>query len=478
MAEGAGAPLSGGTDLGFSIREFVGHLSPEKREIIAAPARFIPPKWRYGKSFTKTEQEIATSRSDPAWSQQEINRRLTQTLTMAGNSPYYSREENFRSLSAEEISTEPREAIKKLPIITRSDVTQNFREMLVVDESQVEMSGTSGTSGQPVLFFLDRNRGAREWAFIVDAWSATGYKLGDWRAFFRGIDLPHNRTHFAMPSIGELVIRIQSIEPDTIDFFWKKITERKIRYLHGYASALLFVARVLEDAPGDTSWRHEIRGIFPASEQFTRSQEEILRRVFPNAQIAVFYGMSEKIVCAWMDGDHVYHSYPTYGYVELLNPDGSHVEPGERGRVISTSMDGRGQPLLRYDTGDSAEFVRVDANGSVVFKDILSRRGREGIVRSDGELFATTPFLVHGDEFSCVYRFRIRQEVPGKAVLVVQPSRTATREELDNFYRIMVRRTQNQVDLDLELVDELPATVNGKSTLLDQRIPDAPSTWA
>lgn len=42
----------------------------------------------------------------------------------------------------------------------------------------------------------------------------------------------------------------------------------------------------------------------------------------------------------------------------------------------------------------------------------------------------------------------------------------------------MVRRTQNQVKLDLELVDDLPATVNGKSTLLDQRIPDAPTTWA
>lgn len=463
----------------FSVREFVGHLSPGKREIIAAPARFLPPKFRYGPAYERTEREINKARTVPSWSLQEIDKRLIETMLMAKDAPYYSRAASYNMLDKVlDGSRKPVEVLKELPILSRADVSQNYREMLAVNEAQVEVSGSSGTSGEPILFFLDRNRGAREWAFIVDAWSKTGYQLGDWRAFFRGTDLPNNRSHFAMPSIGELLIRIQSVEAETIDFFWTEITRRKIHYLHGYASALLFVARVLEESSSDTSWRHQIRGLFPASEQFTKGQEEVLRRVFPNAKIAVFYGLSEKTACAWMDDDHVYHSYPTYGYVELVNPDGSHVNPGERGRVVTTSLDGRGQPMLRYDTGDSAEFIRVDKNGSVVFREILSRRGREGLVRTDGELFPTTSFLLHSEDFSCVYRFRIRQEVPGEAVLVVQPSKTATEEAVESFYQAMVRRTQNQVKLDLELVDDLPATVNGKSTLLDQRIPDAPTTWA
>ena len=454
-------------------------MSPGKREIIAAPARFLPPKFRYGPAYEKTEREIRKARTVPSWSQEEIDRRLKQTMSMAMDAPYYRGNESYGVLgTVVDGATSPREALAQLPILSRADVSQNYRKMLAVSEANVEVSGSSGTSGEPIIFFLDRNRGAREWAFIVDAWSGTGYQLGDWRAFFRGTDLPNHRDLFAMPSIGELRIRIQAVEVETILSLWKEISKRKIKYLHGYASALLFVARVLEEAPGDTSWRHQIRGIFPASEQFTKGQEEVLQRVFPNAEIAVFYGLSEKTACAWMDEEHTYHSYPTYGYVELVNPDGSHVSPGERGRVVSTSLDGRGQPLLRYDTGDSAELVRVDANGSVAFKEILSRRGREGLVRADGELYSTTSFLLHSEDFSCVYRFRIRQEVPGQAVLVVQPSKTATQEALDNFYQTMVRRTENQVSLDLELVADLPPTVNGKSTLLDQRIPDAPTTWA
>ncbi len=463
----------------FSVREFVGHLSPGKREIIAAPARFLPPRLRYGPTYEKTEREINKAHTVASWSLQEIDRRLKQTMLMAKGAPYYSENDSYRVLDQVlDGSKQPVDALKELPILSRAEVSQSYRQMLAVNEAQVEVSGSSGTSGEPILFFLDRKRGAREWAFIVDAWSKTGYQLGDWRAFFRGTDLPNNRSHFAMPSIGELLIRIQSVEAETIDFFWTEITRRKIHYLHGYASALLLVARLLEESTSDTSWRHQIRGLFPASEQFTKGQEEVLRRVFPNAKISVFYGLSEKTVCAWMDGGHVYHSYPTYGYVELVNRDGSHVSPGERGRIVTTSLDCRGQPMLRYDTGDSAEFIRVDDNGSVVFKDILSRRGREGLVRADGELYATTSFLLHSEDFSCVYRYRIRQEVPGEAVLMVQPSKTATEEAVESFYQAMVRRTQNQVKLDLELVDDLPATVNGKFTLLDQRIPDAPTTWA
>ena len=44
---------------------------------------------------------------------------------------------------------------------------------------------------------------------------------------------------------------------------------------------------------------------------------------------------------------------------------------------------------------------------------------------------------------------------------------------LRNIYDGLVTRTP-----DMEIVPELPATTNGKFTLLDQRIPDAPTTWA
>ncbi|RLP59930.1 phenylacetate--CoA ligase family protein [Kocuria rhizophila] len=462
-----------------SIREFVGHMPVQQRELLAAPVRLVPPTMRYGPVYEATRREILKARSTPWWARVTVDQRLLDTMRTASQAPYFARDARYGPVaSALQGELTAREALRRLPIMTRQDLSQNYRDMLAVDESQVELSASSGTSGEPIFFLLNRNRGAREWAFVVDAWSSTGYKLGDWRVFFRGVELPGRRTHLVMRTVGEILVRVAAVGPETSQELWELICKHRVRYLHGSPSTLTYLARIVDHAEFDTSWRQEIQGILPVSEQFTPAQEEHLRAAFPNARISVFYGLSEKTVLARMDDDHVYHPYPTYGHVELLDPRGRPVPEGERGRIVTTTLDGRGMPLLRYDTGDSAQLVGHDAIGTPLFRDILARRGREGLVRTDGELFPTTSFTAHGSELACVYRFRLRQDVPGRATLQVQPVPGARREDLEAFHQLMCRRAENQVDLDLEIVAELPASANGKFSLLDQRIPDAPTTWA
>lgn len=462
-----------------SIREFVGHLPAEQRELLAAPARLLPPRILYGRPYEATRREIRKARTMPWWSGREVAERLGDTLATAYRAPYYGQRSPYRVLERVARGHVPaEEALRMLPILTRQDITEHGRDMLVVDESRVQISGSSGTSGEPVRFYLDRNRGAREWAYVMDAWSASGYELGQWRAVFRGQTLARGRSYRVMPSVRELMIRVQAVRPDAMESLWAQISARRIRYLHGYASSLVDVAMLLKDARFDTSWRHEIRGVFPVSEQFTEAQEKILGDVFPNAGIVVFYGLSEKTAFARQDGDRLYHSYPLYGHVELVDPRGVPVGPGERGRLVTTSLDGRGMPLVRYDTGDSAEFVRADPDGSVVFKDILSRRGREGLVRTDGSLFSVTSYGFDGAEFPLIRKFAFRQDVPGRATLRVQPARAARTADIDDFLREMRIRGQGQIELDLEVMDSLEPSANGKAVMVDQRIPGAPTTWA
>lgn len=462
-----------------SLREFVAHMPVEQRELLAAPVRLVPPRLRYGPVYEATRREILKARTTPWWARMIVEERLTAAMRTAGQAPYFAGDDRYRPLKGVLDSTLPvREVLQRLPIMTRRDLSENYRDMLAVDDSEVELSASSGTSGEPIFFLMNRNRGAREWAFVVDAWSSTGYRLGDWRMFFRGVELPGDRPYMVMRTVGEIVVRVAAVGPESLGEHWGLIRKHRIKYLHGSPSTLTYLARLLDDAEFDTSWCEEIRGLLPVSEQFTEAQEEILRGVFPNATISVFYGLSEKTVLARMDEEHIYHPYPTYGHVELVDPAGAPVAVGERGRIVTTSLDGRGMPLLRYDTGDSGLLVGHDDAGTPLFRDILARRGREGLVRADGSLFATTSLTAHGEELECVYRFKLRQEVPGRATLLVQPAAGARREDLENFHRLMSGRAENQVELDLEVVAELPSAVNGKFTLLDQQIPDAPTTWA
>lgn len=461
-----------------SIREQVAHLPAARREQVAGMVRMVPPRLRYGPVHRRAQRDLRKARTVPWWGRQEQERRLGELLEIAARSDYYGSTPGYESLTTPGLS--PFQRLAGLPILTRQELSENSVRMLTVPEDRVEMTASSGTSGDPIIFRLDRERGAAEWAYVHDIWNRrTGYGLNDWRLFLRGAaDLPGGADHFVQRATGELVLRVQALSPERIREQWQWVRQRRIRYLHGYPSALSYLARLVESELPEDDWRHEIRGILAVSEEYTPGQEETFARVFPQARTASFYGLSERTCFAGMDAQRVYHPEPLYGITELVREDGSAAQPGERGRIVTTSLMMRGQPFLRYDTGDSAECVAVDRWGRPSFREIRSRRGREGLIRADGTLFPTTSLNVHGHQFLCVRRFRFRQDEPGRAVLLLEPAAGAQPAELADFHAAMVRRTAGQVELGLEIVEHLGTPPNGKDRIVDQRVPGIATSWA
>lgn len=428
-----------------SLRESIAHLPAGRRERFAPIVRAVPPSLRYGPVFKATVREIRKARTVPSWGARERERRLAELLDDAAGTDYYGSTPGYDALR--ETAAPAFERLSRLPVLTRQALSENSLRMLTVPRDRVQLTATSGTSGDPILFHLDRERGAAEWAYVYDAWHrATGYELDDWRLFLRGAaELPDDADHHLQRVTGELILRVQALSPERIREHWGWVRER---------------------------------GILAVSEEYTPGEHEILRRVFPHAGISNFYGLSERTCFAPMDPGGTFRPAPLYGITELLDEDGRPVGPGERGRLVTTGLMIRGQPFLRYDTGDSAERVGTDPWGQPTFREIRSRRGREGLIRADGSLFATTSLNVHGHQFLCVRRFRFRQDVPGHATLRVEPSSTATDEALQEFYGVMRHRTAGQVELGLELVDRLEIPPGGKDRIVDQNVEGITATWA
>ncbi|MDO4255470.1 MAG: phenylacetate--CoA ligase family protein [Kocuria sp.] len=467
----------------MSVRERIAHLPAEQREKFATLVRAIPAPLRYGPVYRKTRQDIRKAETTPFWGQQERRRLLEKVLKAAAQTSYYGKNPDYRALQTfgKNVDKDPFAVLSELPILTRAALSENTKDMIVPSvASKVELVASSGTSGSPILFHLDKARGASEWGYVQNTWErTTGYQLGEWRLFLRGaVEFDQSADYMVQAATGEVVLRIQALSPERIHEHWKLVTDRKIRYLHGYPASIDYMARLLETHCPDDTWRYQIKGILTVSEEFTVAQAETFGRVFPNAVVSNFYGLSERTVFAPMDGDWVFHPEPLYGVTEVVREDGSAVGVGERGRIVTTGLRLRGHPFVRYDTGDSAEVVGFNVWGDPLFRDIKARRGREGLVRRDGTLFPTTPLNVHGHQFLCVNRFRFRQDEPGKAVLMIEPSAQATRDELDDFYTTMIGRTKDQVELGLEIVDRLQVPPSGKSRLVDQNIPNVATTWA
>lgn len=461
----------------MSLRETIAHMPPEQRERIAGLARYVPAGIRFGPVFRQTQRDIRKAWTVPAWGREERDRRLRSLLDAAAETGYYGAAPGYEALHDTQLS--PRQRLGRLPMLTRQSVTENHGGMLTVPEQQLERVATSGTSGEPIVFWLDRSRGASEWAYVLSAWERrTGYQADDWRLRLRGAELPGGADWFVQGSTGEVVLRVQALRPELIREHWQLALQRGIQYLHGMPSALTYMARLLETELPEDEWRHSIRGIFTVSEEFTQAQAEVLERVFPQARVANFYGLSERTAFAVMDDGGQFHPEPLYGVVELVDEQGQAVEVGARGRIITTGLRLTGQPFLRYDTGDSALRTGTDPWGQPIFREIRSRRRREGLICDDGSFLPAAILGVHSMEVLAARRFRFRQYEPGRVTFLVEPASGATDAQIKHLHTAMAAVVGDRIDLELEVVERLETPANGKERLVDQRIPGVSSTWA
>lgn len=461
----------------MSLRETIAHLPPEQRERVAGLARHIPAGIRFGPVFRQTQRDIRKAWSVPSWGREERDRRLGRMLDATAGTGYYGSAAGYEALHDRDLP--PMQRLQRLPILTRGTLSEHSDRMLTLPERQMEKVSTSGTSGEPIVFWLDRARGASEWAYVLDAWHrATGYQPDDWRFRLRGAELPGGAQSFVQGSTSEVVLRVQALSPEGIREQWSLASDRGIRFLHGYPSALAYLARLLETELPEDPWPAEIQGLFTVSEELTAAQVDILKRVFPRARVANFYGLSERTVFALMGDDGVFRSAPLYGVTELLDEQGRAVEVGARGRIITTGLRLSGQPFLRYDTGDSALRVGTDAWGQPTFREIRSRRGREGLISDDGSLLPITAVGIHGTEVLAARRFRFRQSAPGQAEFIVEPASGASDAEVRRLHRAMAAAIGPGIELELTVVEHLEASSNGKERLVEQNIPGAIATWA
>jgi phenylacetate-CoA ligase len=341
---------------------------------------------------------------------------------------------------------------------------------------ELDTGSSGGSSGTPAKFYLDRNRSPIEYAFVHDAWSRAGFRAGNPRCVFRGLELSNaDPAHMEYePALAELRCSVFHLTDATMHGYYEAIVTRKIRFIHGYPSAIaIFAAFLVRTGRAPLP---QIAGVFPTSERFDSAQQEIVRQAFAHASLVPFYGLSEKVAFASAQGDDpdVFGFEPLYGFTELLDEhDAPVVTPGVSGRIVSTGLLFPGMPLIRYDTGDSAELVALpDAtNGRrLTVRDIRPKHATEYLIGRSGSLIAVKGMIsnLQGTAYG-VQEYQFYQDTPGEAVVRLVPlSRGAT--DFSHYRDLLNRKLAGELHVAVEIVDRIAMTPRGKRKFIDQRL--------
>jgi phenylacetate-CoA ligase len=449
------------------------------RRSLAPLVSLVPTGMKFGGTYRTWRGRIAASAADPAYAHASHLKALRGLLRTAhDNSPFY-RDFLDRHLGVgfDYDSALPAD-LRRLPILRKPDFEAAGDTMLTVPRSSVDRADTSGSNAErPFGFYLDRDRSAREIAFVHDCWSRVGFTETDSKIVLRGVGLDGRGRIISEwePALRELRLSVFPMAREDVARYADLIDEQGMRYLYGYPSAIDLMARHLV-ALGRTL-KQPLKGILPISEPLFMHQRRTIEAAFGDVPIANFYGLSEKVLFAneSMTEPGLYTFDPLYGLAELVDQDDNPItEPGREGRVIGTGFLSTGMPFLRYDTHDTATLVALpsEANGQrMQVANIVPRRKPNYLITADGgrvvtiDLTPDTPRFFKGVE-----EYQFVQERPGHVTIRYIASAGGTVEDALRLAADLQDRVRQRVVFTIERADNLAGGRGGKRAFIDPRL--------
>ncbi len=332
--------------------------------------------------------------------------RLRRLLVEAGESvPYYRT--LFGRLGFDPLALTSVADLQALPLLNKATIRANTDGMKHPQARGLARFNTGGSSGEPLIFYIGKERVSHD---VAAKWRATrwwGVDIGDPEVVVWGSPIELG-SQDRVRLLRDKLMRTQllpafEMSEAKLDGFVAEIRRRRPRMLFGYPSALSHIARHAE-ARGQRMDDLGIRVAFVTSERLYDEQRQAISRVF-GCPVANGYG--------GRDAGFIAHECPQGGMhltsedivVEIVDPQGRVLPPGQAGEIVVTHLATRDFPFVRYRTGDIG--VMDDSRctcgrGLPMLKEIQGR-STDFVVASDGT-------VMHG--LALVY---ILRDLPGLA---------------------------------------------------------------
>lgn len=434
--------------------------------------RLIPYAYRMGRIYRKTLRFVLES---DKWNQAQNleyqSRALSELLDLAiNNVPHYQR---YRKLLGRDAFA----ILKNIEPVTKAQMQEDIERFLLPQKlrNAWHITHTGGSSGHPLRIHLNDDAVEKEWAFMTAQWMRVGYHPGDKRVTFRGVEFKGERTICIKPNpvYNEILLSPFHLTDDKLEQYVAAIRKAKPKFLRGYPSALTILARYIEEKCSDDFPRPT--ALLCASEGFAPGQREYLESVF-RARCYSWYGMTEKVVLAGeCEHSSHYHCFPQYGITEIEEAHGRITsEPGATGEIVGTGFLNHAMPFIRYKLQDFAtiigDFCPQCRRHHLLLGEVSGHRIQDVIVGKSGALISMTALNLHDDTFTGVRQFQFHQAVPGKVTLNLRVANGFTDEHRSLIIKSLVRRTGDDVNYEIKLVDKIAQTNMGKGVYLRQEI--------
>jgi phenylacetate-CoA ligase len=150
--------------------------------------------------------------------------------------------------------------------------------------------------------------------------------------------------------------------------------------------------------------------------------------------------------------------------VEIVDDDGRPTPAGQEGNVVITDLFNYGMPFVRYVNGDRAVagFPLCPCGRGLPLLTKVVGRQLDTLTMPDGRKVPGEFFPHLIKEFPCVRRFQVVQDAVDRITLKLVVDGGLTLAERESLLHEIRRGTGSAVQIQLDLVNDIPLTKAGK----------------
>jgi phenylacetate-CoA ligase len=394
----------------------------------------------------------------------QLQRLRALLVEIGAHVPYYR--ELFQQQGFDPASVQSVDDLQRLPFLTKSVIRANT-EALKHDQAQgLARFNTGGSSGEPLIFFIGKERVSHD---VAAKWRATRWwdvDIGDPEIVVWGSPIELGKQD-RVKQWRDKLMRTQllpafAMSEAKLDDFIATIRAVRPRMLFGYPSALSHIAKHAEKR-GVAMDDLGIKVAFVTSERLYEDQRATIGRVF-KCKVANGYG--------GRDAGFIAHECPSGGMhitaddlvVEIVNEAGEVQPAGAAGEIVVTHLATKDFPFVRYRTGDVGVLgteACACGRGLPLLKEIQGR-STDFVIAADGTVMHGLSLIYILRDLTGLKSFKVIQETRQltRVLLVTEPS--FAKEQLATIVSGFKQRLGAQVEVQVSIVDAIAAEKSGK----------------
>lgn len=366
--------------------------------------------------------------------------------------------------------------LRRLPTMTKADA-QAHREAMVWRgvPGGAFLYNTGGSSGEPLIFYFGRRRQASDAAGRMRARRWWGVEPGEREVYLWGAPVELNKTdrikQLRDRLFNQQVLNAFEMSPARMNEYCQAIQSYRPRCIYGYASSVALLAAHARER-GFRFRLPELKVVCTTGEPLYPHQRTLIGEVF-GVPVANEFGSRDIGFTAHETPQGQMLLMSESILLEVLDPQGRPVPPGEIGEAVMTGLESHAQPFIRYRTGDmvrlSPEPCRA-GRGLHVIAEVLGR-STDFLVRRDGTIMHALAAIYVLRAVEGVGEFKLVQHDTDTIEVMVVPNTRWNDESAAAITAGLKARLGSDTRVTIRCVEAIPPEASGKHRYVVSRVP-------